>query len=125
MRIKGIISQEVLRNESTVYITITPMSALLPATADTFSESLQDDIDMVNIITNMMCEHKDFTLFAAMPSQAVCIGDTVDIVCEVKQMYDDFFVMPNYSCLNITHSKLYYERVIEHYWNVIKEAAIN
>ena len=124
MRIKGIISQEILRNDATVYITITPMS-LLPAIADTFSATLQDDIDMVNVITNMMCEHKDFTLFASMPAASVCIGDTVDIVGEVKQMYDDFFVMPNYSCLNITHSKLYYERVIENYWNVIREAAIN
>lgn len=124
MRIKGIISQEILRNDAAVYITITPMS-LLPAVADTFSTSLQDDIDMVNIITNMMCEHKDFTLFAAMPAEAACIGDEIDIIAEVKQMYDDFIAMPNYTCCNITHSKLYYERTIQRFWEVIKEAAIS
>ena len=124
MRIKGIISQEIMRNDAAVYITITPTS-LMPAIADTFSATIQDDIDMVNIITNMMCEHKDFVLFGAMPAEAVCVGDEIDIIGEVQAMYSDFIVMPNYHCCNITHSKLFYERTKERFWEVIKEAAIN
>lgn len=123
MKIKGTITQEMKRSESIVWVTIEP-TLLIPAVAEHFSTSLSDDADNVQIINNLMCDHERFELFAAMPAMSVAIGDTVELLCEVREMFGDFLILPNYQCISVTHTRIYEEFFKKDFWNMMKDAAV-
>ena len=123
MRIKGTISQELKRDGNVVWVGIQPM-LILPAVSETFSVTIEEDADNVQIINNLMCEHEQFDMFAAMPAISVAIGDVVELICETREVFGDHLILPNYVMINVSHSKIYEEFYKKEFYEVLKEAAV-
>lgn len=123
MRIKGIISDEIMRNPAVVYVSV-ELQTIEPAVVDSFSTNLQDDAALVTSILNIWNERQNFVLFAAMPAINVYPGDEVELICEIVRQFDDFFIVPNYVVVNHTHSDLYYDFYKQHFFEVLRDAAV-
>ena len=57
MRIKGIISDEILRTTAVVYVSV-ELQTIEPAVVDSFSTNLQDDAALVTSILNIWNERQ-------------------------------------------------------------------
>lgn len=123
MRIKGIISDEILRTPAVVYVTI-ELQTIEPAVADNFSTNLQDDASVVTSIINAWNERQNFAMFAAMPAISTYPGDEVELICEVVRQFDDFFIVPNYVVISHAHSDLYYDFYKQHFFEMLRDAAV-